>query len=469
MSNSKEEVPFISISNSKSNSSKNQNSKNSKSSSNIVPISMLQNNNSCSNSKKNSKHSSSNKTKRKISISEEEKSGIFFINDNFLIQPSSFKQENKSLSEDKKEVKTDKIYENKTPKKDYDKAAVLKEKLKDKKKAIMKMDNIPGKNLMEYFDKMSVKVMEDKSKKRVSSVENISYDFFRLKKNINDINKSWIKNNYPIFNSLKKPIKINNKYNKNNNVNPKEKKNVKDFNIIRITKKKSTSCVSKSAIKNFENIFKKNNINIDFENLLNKYMPNLQKNFNKNNKFNLQSLSNNKNNNNLVKNKLNTEKKVNIEKNKTTPKSDSYKRKFSSSYIKIKEISHRNLFYDFKPKQNEMNNLGKNVGSNSNKKRLSAKIITRTKPVISPMLKGQKNKHQNFFDKIINKNNLMKINPIKKEQKDNKNNIKKINNHNEINSYLFKNREKHDLPKQNEKGNQPINKGINYKSKNTKK
>ena len=48
----------------------------------------------------------------------------------------------------------------------------------------MKMDNIPGKNLMEYFDKMSVKVMEDKSKKRVSSVENISYDNFRLKKKV---------------------------------------------------------------------------------------------------------------------------------------------------------------------------------------------------------------------------------------------------------------------------------------------
>lgn len=470
MSNSKEEVPFISISNSKSNSSKNQNSKNSKSSSNIIPISMLQNNNSSSNSKKNSKHSSSNKTKGKICISEEEKSGIFYINDNSLIQPSFFNQENKSLSEDKKEVKIDKTNENKTPKKDYDKTAVLKEKLKDKKKAVMKMENIPGKNLMEYFDKMSVKVMEDKSKKRVSSVENISYNNFRLKKKIFfDNNKSWNKNNYPIFNSHKKPIKINNKYNKNNNINLKEKKNIKDFNIVRIKKKKSTSCVSKSAIKNFENIFKKNNINIDFENLLNKYMPNLQKNFNKNNKFNLQSLSNNKNNNNLVKNKLNTEKKISIEKNKKTPKSDSYKRKFSSSYIKIKEMSHKNLFNDFKPKQNEMNNLGKNVGSNSNNKRLSAKIITKTKPVISPLFKGQKNKPQNLFDKIININNSKKINPIKKEQKDNKNNIKKINNLNENNPYFLKCREKHDFPKQNEKGNQPINKGINYKSKNTKK
>ena len=94
---------------------------------------------------------------------------------------------------------------------------------------------------------------------------------------------------------------------------------------------------------------------------------------------------------------------------------------------------------------------------------MQALALTRTKPVISPMLKGQKSKQQNIFDKIINKNNFMKINPIKKEQKDNKNNIKKINNYNEINSYFLKYREKHELQKPNEKGNQLLNKGINYK------
>lgn len=470
MNNSKEEIPYISISNSKSNSSKNQNSKNSKSSSNINPISQAQNNNSSSISKKNSKSSSSKKTREKIIHSEEEKSGIFMFNENSFIQSSPDNQENKNLYEDQKELKADKNQEIETPKKVYDKAAVLKEKLKDKKKAEMKMDNIKGKNLMVYFGKMSVNVMEDKSKKRVSSVENASSDTFRLKKNIIDINKSWNKNNYPIFNSHKKPIKISNKCNKNNNINTKENKNVKDTGgFTMIKKKKSTSCVSKSAIKNFENIFKKNNINIDFENLLNKYMPNFPNKVNKNNKFNLQNISNNKNNSNLIKNKLNTEKKINTEKNKKTPKSDSYKKKFSSSYIKIKEISLKNLFHDYKPKQNEMNNLGKNVGSSSNQKRLSAKIVTRTKPVISPMLKGQKSKQQNIFDKIINKNNFMKINPIKKEQKDNKNNIKKINNYNEINSYFLKYREKHELQKPNEKGNQLLNKGINYKGKNPKK
>ena len=214
MNSSKEDVPFISISNSKSNSSKNQNSK---SSSNIIPISMLQNYNSNSNSKKNSKNSSSNKMGKNISISEEEKSGIFTYIEKSFIQSSSFNQENKNISEDRKEVKTDKNHENETPKKYYDKTAVLKEKLKDKKKAIMKMDNIPGKNLMEYFGKMFVNVgTEDKTKKRVSSVENISYDNFRLKKNFLDINKSWNKNAYPIFNSHKKPIKINNKYRKEN-------------------------------------------------------------------------------------------------------------------------------------------------------------------------------------------------------------------------------------------------------------
>jgi hypothetical protein len=216
MSNSREETPYISISNSKSNSSKNHNSKNSKSSSNINPISMVLNNNSSSNSKKYSKNSSSNKGGKNISLNEEEekeKSVIFTFTENSFIQSSSFNQENKDLSEDKKEVKTDKNLENATPKKNYDKAAVLKEKLKDKKKAIMRMDNIPGKNLMEYFDKMSVNIaLKDKTKKRASSIENISSDNFRLKKNFLDINKSWNKNIYPIFNSQKKPIKIKNKY-----------------------------------------------------------------------------------------------------------------------------------------------------------------------------------------------------------------------------------------------------------------
>ena len=460
MNSSKEDVPFISISNSKSNSSKNQNSK---SSSNIIPISMLQNYNSNSNSKKNSKNSSSNKMGKNISISEEEKSGIFTYIEKSFIQSSSFNQENKNISEDRKEVKTDKNHENETPKKYYDKTAVLKEKLKDKKKAIMKMDNIPGKNLMEYFGKMFVNVgTEDKTKKRVSSVENISYDNFRLKKNFLDINKSWNKNAYPIFNSHKKPIKINNKYRKEN-------KKVKDINRLnRLTKKKSTSCVSKSAIKNFENIFKENNINIDFENLLNKYMPNIPKKINKKNEFKYQNISNNKNNY-FINNQLNTEKKINLQKSKKTPKTDSYKRKLSSSYLKIKEISLKNLFHDYKPKQNEINKVGKNAFPDSNKKRLSAKIIPRTKPVISSMLKGQKNKQQNIFDKIMNKNNFIKINPIKKEQKDIKNNNNKINNYNELNSYFLKYREKHELQKLNEKGNQPNNKGINYKSKNTKK
>jgi hypothetical protein len=193
-------------------------------------------------------------------------------------------------------------------------------------------------------------------------------------------------------------------------------------------------------------------------------MPNFPKKVNKKNELNFQNKSNNKNNN-LIHNKLNTEKKINLENNKKTPKTDSYKRKLSSSNVKIKEISLKNLFHDYNPKQNEINKVGKNSSSGSNKKRLSAKNIQRTKPVISPMTKGQKNKQKNLFDKIMNKNNFMKINPFKNEQKDNK----KINNYNEVNSYFLKYREKHELQRQNEKGNQPNNKGINYKSKNTKK
>lgn len=137
--------------------------------------------------------------------------------------------------------------------------------------------------------------------------------------------------------------------------------------------------MSKTAIKNFENIFKKNNINIDFENLLNKYMPNFPKKVNKKNELNFQNKSNNKNNN-LIHNKLNTEKKINLENNKKTPKTDSYKRKLSSSYVKIKEISLKNLFHDYNPKQNEINKVGKNSSSGSNKKRLSAKISKEPNP-----------------------------------------------------------------------------------------
>lgn len=499
--NSGEEVPFITISNSKSSSSKNQNSKNSKSSSNINKISLTQYNNSSSNSIKYNENSSSSKKNKKIfpNLNQEENpGGIFTFTQNSDYHPlyeTSFDKEeqgykNKSLSEDKKEVNTDMKTnikpENQTPKKAYDKTAVLFEKFKNKKKAVLTIDNIPGKNLMDYFEKICVNVeTENKNKKRVSSVENVPNINFRLKKDIVNINKSWNKNIYPSFNILKKSIKKvdkdnninNNKNNSNinnkgvkNNINIKKENNLKVFSSIK--KKKSTSCLSNSAIKNFENIFKKNNIN--FEDLLNKYMPTkpkkiIEKKNNNNNVINnFQKTFIKKNSNNTFinsinnylcqKTKINTEKKINPERIRKTPKSDSYKRKLSSSSLKVKEIAIKNLFHDFKPKQNEIEIINKNI--RDNKKKLSAKVVSK----INNPIEELKNKQQNILGKIFN-NNINNINAFikkkyfKKESFENKINIKKINNYNENNPYFIKYKEKKEFPKQNEKNN----KGYNYK------
>ena len=128
--NSGEELPFISISNSKSNSSKNQSSK---TSSNNYKVSLTQNNNSSSNSKNNHKNSSFfNIIRTKLSRNnknDEEKSSEFFTFTENSILPSfydlSFNNKsnkyssNLSLSEDKKEskIKNEKKPEIETPKK----------------------------------------------------------------------------------------------------------------------------------------------------------------------------------------------------------------------------------------------------------------------------------------------------------------------------------------------------------------
>ena len=71
---------------------------------------------------------------------------------------------------------------------------------------------------------------------------------------------------------------------------------------------------------------------------------------------------------------------------------------------------------------------------------------------------------------INNKNNLIKIKPIKKESNENKNNIniKRINNINETYSYFLKNKDKKDFPKQNEKNEQTFNNCLNFKNNNQK-
>ena len=185
--NRQEKVPFITISNSKSNSSKNQNSKTSSNNKHS-----LTDNNSGSNSKNTLNNSSLNLEKKRIFRKKEKQlksSNNNSYSENSLVKPvfdtSFYNHLNKSsqsisISEDKKEVKTesklDRNSENETPKK--------KKKKNNKYKAILsnnkiknkagKMANFQGKNLMNYFKFMTVDVdNEEKNKNRVSSAENI--------------------------------------------------------------------------------------------------------------------------------------------------------------------------------------------------------------------------------------------------------------------------------------------------------
>ena len=166
--------------------------------------------------------------------------------------------------------------------------------------------------------------------------------------------------------------------------------------------KRSTNRLKNASIKKYQNFYKINNI--DFAKLINKYMP---KKINKNNhnigflKYQTIFAKNNNNNcNNL--NKGNTEKKQNSKKLKNTPKSDSYKRKLSCSYVKIRESAIKNLFHDNKPKANE----DMNINTLPLPSKLSAKVIKENKQKFS----------FNIFDKNNNNKNILnKTKPFKKE------------------------------------------------------
>jgi hypothetical protein len=300
---------------------------------------------------------------------------------------------------------------------------------------------------MEDFKDMFV-TKEEKNKNRVSSAENISDNTLTLKNNFININKGWNKNNIDIVKLPKNPVKIVDKYKNISEVNNKKEKtsNPKEINLATFSgknAKRSSSNLKNNSLKNFQNFFKLNN-----KNLL-KYMV---KKTNKNNQNIGLQINYVKNNNDL--NKINTEKKVNNKIIKKTPKSDSYNRKLSFSYLKKRESVLKNLFHDYKPKQNEDINI--NTLPLQNK--LSPKVIKETKQTIS----------SNIFDKIINNNNknvFNKTKPIKKESIEKRSNIKKINNYNDMNSYFFKFKDKKEIQKQNEK---PINKVFNNKNKNEK-
>ena len=468
--NNSGEVPFITISNSKSNSSKNQNSKNS---SNKYKSSLTNNNNSSSNSKNNRLNSSFNIIRKKLSQNnnkEQKSSEIISFTDNSLIKPyfdTSFNNQlnkyssNVSLQEDEKDIKTEikeKNQEIETPKRRCNNRDKYFTKFKKIKKSVATNENIHGKNLMDYFKYMNANVTnENKNSNRVSSVENISNNTIKLNKKVINTNKSWNKNN-----KNKNQVKIINKNKKSCSKN--KTKIQKKFNIniseLSKTKKKSNSNLKISSVKN---IRIHNNY---FDNLLNKYIHFKNKN-NKNEKSNtFKNFQKHSINNNIIYlsgiNNINTEKKNNFEKIKITPKTDSYKRKLScSSYLKIREGASKNLFHDYKQKQNEEININKNI--HFDKKRLSVKVIKDKKQVTS----------SNLFYKIMNsKNTFFKIKSNKKEIIENKNNIniKKISNHNEPNSIFFKFKDKKEIMKQNDKNNNhQINKAFNFINRNIKK
>jgi len=432
-----EEVPFINISNSKSNSSKNQNSKNSSNKQNKL---FFLHNNSSSNSHKNNQN---------LSFS------LITFTENSLINmyDQSFNQlsSNKSKSEDQKEIKTEidnsKRVEIQTPpkkKQNSDDSSLVKSQ--KNKKAVLSIENIHGKNLMDYFQNIYVKVIEEqKDKSRTASVENIPSNTLQLEKGIKKTNKSWNKKN-----SINVTMTQKNKNLENTNkniINYKNNKNDKGFfsEIIKIPKsqKRSSSNIKNSSINNEY-----------LESLLSRYMniPIQKKIMKKNNPI----INNYLNNKNIFK----TNKKPNLNKNKVTPKSDSYNDRLSLSHLKIRESAQKKLFHEFMPKQNNEVNLINNNNKNTyNHRVLSTKVIKKPNSKIT----------SNIFDKIINNKNMIKIKQIRPNNNENKRNIKKINNCNEINSLFFKFKEKMNLQKSNTKFAQSINLGLGNRNKNAKK
>ena len=226
------EVPFINISDSMSKSSKNQNSKTSSNN----KISLTQNNNSSSNSRKNQQNSSFNLIRKKIfgnGNQNKSSSEIIIFKDNSLndqLFDTSLNLNNHSnfsISEDKKEIKTEKDYVNpefKTPKKSSNNNVANFSNYKYKDKAIQKIDNINGKNLMVFYQYMHVEdvTTEEKNNNRNPSVDNITSNTFKLNSKTNtNINKSWNKKNNKISNFKNQPIKIINNDNKSSSINKK--------------------------------------------------------------------------------------------------------------------------------------------------------------------------------------------------------------------------------------------------------
>lgn len=440
--NLEEEVPFINIS-SKSSSSKNQNSKTSSSKNKLL---LTQNSNNLSSiSIKNNQNSLFQIMRKKLfrKTNMRKSNGILTfteisISRNKVGMSLNVTQKSKrTLSENKKGMKIGKEFYIQTPKKEYDKSIIINEKLKNKKKAVLSMDNVDGKNLIDKFRNIYSNIKtETKNINRISSDENTQNNAIKSNNkvvNVVNTNKSWNKN------------KSDNKYNKifiknENEINNRRIKN----NIIYMSGNYSSrkNKIINSSITNFKTKF---TINSDLKNLINNYRPKISNNHQKN-------IANNNNNPKYDhKNKNNIKKKISFEKKKETPKTDKNKRNCSLSYLKIRE-NVKNLFQDNKCKKNEIENINKEMRRTS---------VIQTKynnmPIISNFLRDQKNKQENNCYKILNNNNnIIKIKTITK-----KNIFENIKNANNLNYLRFKNEYKKSI--------QPSNKMFNYKAINLKK
>ena len=413
--NSNEKVPIISISNkSKSNSSNNPPSQKfpKKFPRKLKNYDEEQNSFSFSN-RHRMKKNSGNKTESSFSMYTFTQNSLILKNEKSKDSKEKFGQ-NKSLT-DKKGKKINSG--NETPQKKSDKKFILIETFRNKKKDVLNVDNIHGKNLMVYFEKMSEKIdKEEKNKNRVTSVGNKLKNSFKLKNPVVNTNKSWNKNKFGFLLS-KMPLKINNKTKKFNDNNlpifPLKKKN------------RPMSRYNTSNIKNLQNLLNQNNINIDLKNLIEKYRPN--------------KICKKEINTNSSTEKTNSAKKLRFQKIQKTPNSDTHQRKFSFSHLKMREtIMKNNLFQDYNKKHNEIINVNKLI--NTNERKPSDKIFEKNM-IFHPQMK---NKNSEIFAPL-NKNNKI-INTNKKKQSENKNNIQKIND------YYLKYKEKMEIGKNKKSG-----------------
>ena len=316
--NLEEEVPFINIS-SKSSSSKNQNSKTSSSKNKLL---LTQNSNNLSSiSIKNNQNSLFQIMRKKLfrKTNMRKSNGILTFTEISISRNKDgmslnvTQKSKRTLSEDKKGMKIGKEFYNQTPKKEYDKSIIINEKLKNKKKAVLSMDNVDGKNLMDKFRNIYSNIKtETKNINRISSDENTQNNAIKSNNkvvNVVNTNKSWNKN------------KSDNKYNKIfiNNKNEINNRSIKN-NIIYMSGNYSSrkNKIINSSITNFKTKF---TINSDLKNLINKYRPKISNNHQKN-------IANSNNNHKYDdKNKNNIKKKINFEKKKKNQKTKKKKGK----------------------------------------------------------------------------------------------------------------------------------------------